>query len=159
MIKREPRHDVDLPARLRGDESWSDVCIRNVSSRGLMLLIDNPPPRGTYIEVRRGSAVVIGRVMWTGDGRCGLRTRNRISVAELTLANAAPRDVKAGGGDRRAQARTHRPDEAAARSAALGRTMQFAATIALILAAGGFIAHSSYGLLAKPSAAIARALD
>ena len=55
MIKREPRHDVDLPARLRGDESWSDVCIRNVSSRGLMLLIDNPPQRSTYIEVRRGS--------------------------------------------------------------------------------------------------------
>lgn len=155
MKEREARHDVQLPARLRGDDSWSDVCIRNVSSHGMMLLIGNPPERGTYIEVRRGNAVVIGRVMWVSAGRCGLRTKERISVAELTMANAPLADTRSG--DRRAQARAHHPGEAAARSAAMGRLMQFAATVALVLAAGGFIAHATYGVLATPSAAIARA--
>ena len=156
MKEREPRHDVQLPARLRGDDSWSDVCIKNVSSHGMMLLINDPPQRGTYIEVRRGSAVVIGRVMWVSAGRCGLRTKEKISVAELTMANAPLADA-ASAGDRRAQARAHHPGEAAARSAAMGRLMQFAATVALVLAAGGFIAHTTYGFLARPTAAISRA--
>lgn len=157
MQEREPRHDVQLPARLRGDQSWSDVCIRNVSSHGMMLLIDNPPPRGTYIEVRRGSAVVIGRVMWTGAGRCGLRTKDRISVAELTLANAQPGHNDGAPVERRAQARAHHPADSATRAAAIGRLAQFAAAIVLILAAGGFLAHTTYGLLARPSAAISQA--
>ena len=157
MQQREPRHDVDLPARLRGDDSWSDICIRNVSSHGMMLLIADPPQRGAYIEVRRGSAVVIGRVMWIGVGRCGLRTKERIRVADLTMANAQPKDATGARPERRARARLHRPDAAAARSAFIGRVMQFAAMVALVLAAGGFLAHTTYGLLAKPSAAISQA--
>lgn len=155
MKEREARSDVQLPARLRGEDSWSDVCIKNVSSHGMMLLIATPPERGTYIEVRRGSAVIIGRVMWTSPGRCGLRTKERISVAELTLANAPLADSASA--DRRAQARAHHPEDTAARSAAMGRLLQFAATITLILAAGGFIAHTTYGFLARPTAAISRA--
>jgi hypothetical protein len=157
MQQRESRHDVDLPARLRGDESWSDVCIRSVSSHGMMLLIASPPVRGTYIEVRRGSAVVIGRVMWIGAGRCGLRTKDRISVADLTMANVQPKGANGDRPERRTQARLHRPEAAVARSAAIGRVMQFAAMVALVLAAGGFLAHTTYGLLAKPSKAISQA--
>lgn len=159
MIEREPRHDVHLAARLRDDESWSDASIRNISSRGMMLLIADPPPRGTYIEVRCGSAVMIGRVMWAADGRCGLRTKDRLSVAELTMASAQRHERNGSEAERRVQARRHQPDAAAARSAMIGRMMQFAATVALILAAGGFLAHTIYGMLARPAKAVGQALD
>lgn len=158
MKTREPRHDVQLPARLRGDDGWADVAIRNVSSHGMMLLIKDPPERGTYIEVRRGSAAIVGRVMWTAPGRCGLRTKEKISVAALAMANAQ-KEVAAGFEvERRAQARTHNPALAALEAANYVRTVQFAAGLALLLGTAAFAAHKAHDVLARPSAAIAAAL-
>ncbi|NNM76707.1 hypothetical protein HJG53_07325 [Sphingomonas sp. ID1715] len=147
-----------MPARLRGDDGWSDVCIRNVSSHGMMLVMHQPPPRGTYIEVRRGSAAVTGRVMWVRAGRCGLRTKERISVAALTMATAQNDNAEGLTVERRAQARVHHPDASAARAVYMARTMQFGTALALIAAAAGFAAHKTYGVLSAPSTIIAGAL-
>jgi hypothetical protein len=155
MTERENRHQVRVPARLRDARQWHDVHIRNVSSHGIMLLIDNPPPRGTYIEVRYGNSVAVGRVMWVEPGRCGLRTKERISIAGVAFAGGR-KDERSG--FRAAHARLHHPDATAARSAMIGRILQFAAALVIILAAGSIVALTSHDMLARPGKAIAQAL-
>ena len=160
MLKtREPRHDVQLPARLRGDDGWADVAIRNVSSHGMMLLIKDPPERCAYIEVRRGSAAIVGRVMWSAPGRCGLRTKEKISVASLAMANAQKDESKGFEVERRARARTHNPAMAALEAAHYVRTVQFAAGFALLLGTAVFAAHKAHDVLARPTAMIEAALS
>lgn len=80
MTPREPRRKVFVKARIRIGGSWGDVCVRDISSRGLLLQGREAPPRGTYLEVRRGRHVVIARVVWTGEQRFGVQAQDKISV-------------------------------------------------------------------------------
>jgi hypothetical protein len=72
-----------LNGRLRTDEGWSDITICNVSSRGLMVKCATPPPRGAFVEVRRGGSCIVGHVRWVHGIRFGLRSQERIDVAAL----------------------------------------------------------------------------
>lgn len=64
---------------MRCGASWSDVYVVNLSSRGLGLHANNPPGRGTYVELRRGSnLIIVGQVMWSSGARFGLRTQDQI---------------------------------------------------------------------------------
>lgn len=83
MKRREPRLPVLINARMRVTVSWADVSIRNISSRGMMLEMPAPPPRGTYIEIARGPLRITARVVWTEGSRCGLQTRERIDLGSL----------------------------------------------------------------------------
>ena len=130
--------------------------MRNVSSHGMMLLMDEPPPRGTFVEVRCGSAAIVGRVMWSDAGRCGLRTQKRISVAALALGGPSKAGVAEASA---ATARVHFAGATAERAATTGRRLQFAATLAVLLVAGLVVARVSHTLLARSSEAIARALS
>ena len=65
---------------MRTGASWSDVCIRNMSSRGLLIETASPPARGTYVEIRRGSDLIVAQSVWVGDRRCGLRAQGRLAV-------------------------------------------------------------------------------
>jgi hypothetical protein len=80
MKPREPRRKVFIKARVRIGGSWGDVCVRDISSRGLLLQARSAPPRGTFIEVRRGRHVIIARVVWALDERFGVQAQDRISV-------------------------------------------------------------------------------
>lgn len=99
--QREPRRAVHLKARLRCDAGWSDVIIRNVSTRGLMLESHQPPARGTFIEVRRGHSCIVGQVRWSREGRFGIRSQSKIDAEQLL----AERPGETGGNDRRARPR------------------------------------------------------
>ena len=133
MKKREPRTNTSIPARMRLDDQWTDVRIMNLSLHGMMLRIANPPSRGSYIEVRKSSAVIVGRVVWAKDGRCGVRAQDVIDMSALTnAAAAAPPAWKAGDPDRRVQQRRSM-EESEARSRLTGRRLQFAAMIAAVL--------------------------
>lgn len=81
---REPRTKVFVPCRLNLSGTWGDACIHNVSSRGLLIAADHAPDTGDYIEVRRGTLVIIGRVMWRKDRFFGVRTQDRVSAEALT---------------------------------------------------------------------------
>ena len=76
MKAREPRRKVMLKARMRIGAAWRDACILDLSSRGLMIQSNEPPRGGSYIEIRRGRHVIVARVMWTQDSRCGLLTQD-----------------------------------------------------------------------------------
>lgn len=80
MTPREPRRKVFVKARIRIGGRWGDVCVRDISSRGLLLQARSAPPRGTYIEVRRGRHTIVARVVWTSDERFGVQAQDRISI-------------------------------------------------------------------------------
>ena len=43
---REPGRPVKIGARLKSQHGWSDVVIRNVSTRGILGVCPAPPERG-----------------------------------------------------------------------------------------------------------------
>ena len=80
---RELRRRVVLPARLRSGAQWSDTCILNISSRGMMIHSGQPASTGTIVELRRGEHVILARVMWRDGGRIGLQSKERLPVEEI----------------------------------------------------------------------------
>ena len=89
--QREPRQKVILSARLRQAQGWSDGNILNVSSRGLLLHASMPPARGSYLEIRRGQCVIVGRVVWVDAGRFGVFTQDRLPIDALIASAAVQR--------------------------------------------------------------------
>lgn len=83
MNPRETRRKVLIKARMRTASAWSDACILNISSQGLLLSVAAPLPRGTYIELHRGSHVIIGRVAWTKHHRLGVRAQDRLAIDDI----------------------------------------------------------------------------
>jgi hypothetical protein len=46
----------------------------------------DPPPTGTYVDIRRGTLIIIGRVVWIGGERFGIFTQGQHwTVAELLM--------------------------------------------------------------------------
>lgn len=68
---------------MRVGSGWHDACILDLSSRGLMIQASVPPPGGSYLELRRGRHVIIARVMWSHDRRCGLRSQDDLPTEAI----------------------------------------------------------------------------
>jgi len=140
------------------DGSWIDITILNISSRGLMARTGKVPPPRAYIEIRRGAATIVGKVVWQDDGHFGIRTQDRISVAMLSDMDAASTPATHDPViERRAQPRPGQvdPGEAFERNRRKAAMIQFA-----VLTAGGFGGAIAIGAivmetLAKPLAAVA----
>jgi hypothetical protein len=127
---RELRRRVVVPARLRHGASWSDTCILNLSSRGMMIHTNQQVAPGTAVEIRRGEHAIIARVVWRSGGRAGLQAEERLPVEEIMTVGQAPPLQLTAGGDRR---KYPRPED---RSRAQGRMAEFAGVgvVALSLA-------------------------
>jgi hypothetical protein len=154
---RELRRRVILPARLRMGAHWSDACILNISSRGLMIQASRAAPEGTVIELWKGDYVIVARVVWREGARAGLRSEDRVPVEEiLSLAQSPGLQLTATTGrppyERRNRLRTHEDSRIRA------RMMEFGSAVVIAL----FFAGSAYGLveqaLAKPLAAVRNVL-
>ena len=140
---------------MRNGNAWSDVCLVNLSSRGAGLQCATPPSAGTYVEIKRGSNVVIvGRVAWSSGHRFGIRTQDVIWV-NAVLNDVAIEQAPAAAVERRAVARTANDHE---RSRVLARRMQAsfvltaAACSALVL---GSVVRSA---VARPMAMLSTAM-
>ena len=127
-----------LPARVRSGAQWSDACILNISSRGLMIQSGRAGPEGSVLELRRGNYVFTARVVWRDGARAGLQSDERLPVEEIlslcksnTLQLVACEDALV---DRRKQPRS------GADSRVIGRSIEFAgiAAIATALALGAW---------------------
>lgn len=88
MRKREERRKVLLRVRLRSESGWSDVLVRNISRRGMLITADPSLKPGTYIEIRRARHTIVARVVWSAGGSVGLRTQDPIDVDGLIAAAA-----------------------------------------------------------------------
>jgi hypothetical protein len=152
-----------IPARMRDDASWSDVCIRNVSSHGMMLQMSKPPVTGSYVELRRADVIVVARVMWTEGGRCGLRTQAKVDVSALAAGRASGDTNSAGepSFDRRSEERAlplldlH---DMAERAVLAGRNLQFMAGAAFASQLVMLLSYAAYQALSRPLDAVAQAL-
>ncbi len=150
---RELRRRVMVPARLRHGVSWSDTCILNISSRGLMIHTGRQMPRGTLVEVRRGDHVIVARVMWREGAKAGLQAEDRVPVEEIfTLGQSPALQLTAEPAERRKHPRQE------ARSRERGRVIEFAGAvlIAVALAGAGFSMVQS--AFARPLALVSAAL-
>ena len=152
MRPREVRDSVLFPVRIRDDERWSDGRIRNVSSRGMMLEMEAPPPRGSYLEIRRGDIIIVEQVRWSSDSRCGLRTQDHVPLDRLGHHHAEPRHdgSYAEHVERRVQIRVVTPQEIAERSRSKARLFQTVTFILVGVAGAVFFATLIYDALEKP---------
>ena len=150
---RELRRRVVVPARLRHGASWSDTCILNISSRGLMIHTGRPIPEGTQVEVRRGDHLIVARVMWRDGGRVGLKTEEPLPVEEImTLGQSPSLQLTAAPGERR---RHPRPED---RSRLRGRAIEFAAVVAIAVSLAGGALYMVEAAFARPLAFVSAAL-
>ena len=150
---REARRKVLIRAQMRADGLPTDVCIRDVSSRGLLAQASAPPPRGTYVEIDCGNCLIVARVIWRKDRRFGLESRERINVRALA------------GGPAHEPALPHparRPVRAGAARAEGGRifanTMEFAVIAAFAIALVAVLGMTMFETLSRPFANISTTL-
>ncbi len=139
MRPREPRRNVLIKARMRVGASWSDICIRNTSSRGLLVQAGTPPQRGTYVEVRRGPSVIVARCVWVREDKCGLRTQERVTIDEINSQSAKVKFVASTwarpGMERRS------PDRASETRHDQNRMLARISEFAVVVSLGGFLAY------------------
>lgn len=118
-----------------------------------MIHTGRPLAKGAEIELRRGSHVIVARVMWRDGARAGLRSDALLPIAEIvTLGRSPTLQLTAATGERR---RHPRPEEG---SRIRGRLIEFAGVLAFVLT----LAAGSISLIdaafSRPLSAVAAAL-
>ena len=145
---------------MRSAASWNDVCILNLSVHGLGIQSAEPPARGTYVEICRGSHVIIARVIWTKGHRAGLRSQDPLFIQAIVNEGLAPPQHMPVAAGRRVERRraprtvTQRFEQ----SRVAARAMEFAgfAIVAAAVAMGAF--GTVEQALARPLSTISAAL-
>jgi Flp pilus assembly pilin Flp len=147
---------------MRVEAERVDICIRDISSRGLLLQADAPPPRGTYVEIFLPALTLVARVVWTKDRRFGVATREPMNVA--AIINARPivnsSDPRATITPSAALARHQKSLTAAAirqrleRSRRLSTALEFGAVVAFAAVAAIVLASAIYEKLSPTFAAV-----
>lgn len=139
---------------MRVGSSYCDVCIRDISSRGMMLQAASPPTPGSYIEILRAAHIVVARVIWAGDRRFGIRAQDRMNVG--AIINVSMPDARQPGQERRTRGRPLVDDivQQSERSQFTARIFQFGVLAAAGLIAAGLLGTAAYKVLASPFAAV-----
>jgi hypothetical protein len=80
--RREPRTNMFVMATIYADTGSAPVKVRNLSSSGALVEGGVLPPPGATFRLCRGSLNITGEVVWSRDGRAGLRFASGVSVAD-----------------------------------------------------------------------------
>ena len=155
---RELRRRVVIPARLRNGAQWSDTCILNISSRGLMIHSGRAAPEGSVMELRRGAFVIVARVMWRDGGRVGLKSDDRLPIEDiLSVSQSKALQLVAADGeriDRRRKPRGGLPD-----ARLRGRAFEFIGVGVIVLVLATSVWAMAEQAFARPLAQIGAALS
>lgn len=155
QIAREPRRKVMIRAVMRAGGPRTDVCVRDISSRGMMLQAGAPPPRGTFVELDCAGHQIVGLVIWRRERRFGIQTRDRINVH--ALANRLPAEALVP-----PRPATRHGPRAAARatnaSRTLGGRMEFALVALFAAALVAALGVTAFQTLSRPFDAISTML-
>ncbi len=164
---REQRIWVSIPSRMRIDNWWTDICIRNISAHGLLIASANPPARGSYVEIRRGTQIIVARAVWADGQYCGLRSQERLPIQQiiaeprLTRRPVVAVETADGAADRRRDERRASATAIAERqdrSRRFAAAFQFVLLVAAAVGMSGWAAMSVYRLLAAPILSVDHAL-
>jgi len=155
---------VLIPARLKQDAGWFDICIRDISAKGLLVQGASPPRRGSYVEIRRGAHVIVAKVAWAKDQQFGLTTQDIVPVdalihrpdaAAFGRSQTPSNDVQP---ERRAAPRVS-SEQAAARSRHISAVIQYGFAIVFALACAvalvGFVQDSLHRSLGTVTTTLA----
>jgi hypothetical protein len=134
----EPRTKALIKARIRDGGTQRDVCILDVSTRGLLATTARPPQRGEFVELLVGDHLLTGQVKWAGERRFGLALRERISVAALVAGERGPIALKHAQSAKRRSGSLLEALGADRRS--LGRAVQFGIMLVVLGAAAWLLA-------------------
>lgn len=158
--RRETRLAVNLICRIRQEDGWYDVRVRNISCRGIGALSATPPSIGQYAELRRGSAVIVARVVWQHGNAFGLRSQDKIDIpARLGQSGAAKEGpFEPTSTERRRQPREDGLVNAAEQSRHRSLMFQYSVLGVASLAAALFASSMVRDIFSTPLTAIARAL-
>lgn len=153
---------VLVPCRIMADTTWGDACIHDVALRSLVISSTVPLRVGGYVDIRRGTLVIVGRVQWQRGGRVGIRTQDPVSAAALVSEpRLSQRPAAASEHDRRDPARRRAPLSLAAqaeRSRRVSSALQFAALTAAASGGAYLLASQLYLALTVPFARISAVL-
>jgi hypothetical protein len=163
MKPREPRTSVRVSVRLASDDGWGDAEVRNVSSGGLMAVSAQPPQRGSYVELRRDSYSIVGRVVWSSGTSFGVQAQQKVSLPDLVRPRAQPMTK---GKERRAESRgpvryagrRKSSQEIAHASARQARAFEFTILVATAIAFAFLLADQVAGMLRAPLGEVERTL-
>lgn len=146
---------------MRSGVSWHDVCILNLSVHGVGIQASAPPARGTYVEIRRGSQVIVARVAWAKGHRAGLRSQDAIFIQaivnDIGAVASAPRVIGGTPIERRSAPRTASQSHESNRL--ISRAMEFACFGLVAAALALTVFGSVEQALAHPFSQIKAALD
>lgn len=81
--RAESRLKVTIRARIRDGREDRDVCLLDLSSRGLLATTVKPPARGEFVEILLGPVSLVGHVKWSSQHRFGVALRERIDPAAI----------------------------------------------------------------------------
>lgn len=96
LKSRQPRHEAQIVARVRLDDGWDKMIVRNVSKNGLMLKAERLPERGAFIEIKHGDVSIVGQVRWSRDGACGVQLRETLDLRTISDGRLNPEARTAG---------------------------------------------------------------
>lgn len=149
---REARTKVLIRASMRADGPKTEICVRDISVKGLLVQAERAPRRGTFVEILCGGQSIVGQVVWASERRFGVAARQRLDVSRIigTDRGGAAADTRAAASPARSR-RGPAPDQLqrrAERSRALSRSLQFLFLGATSAAAAAWIGALVYGQLA-----------
>lgn len=158
--RRETRLAVNLICRIHQADGWHDVRVRNISCRGIGALSATPPSIGQYAELRRGSAVIIARVVWQHGNSFGLRTQDKIDIPALLGQSGAAKEgpFEPTSTERRRQPREDSLVNAAEQNRHRSSMLQYAVLGMASLAAALFASSVVRDIFSTPLIAVTRAL-
>jgi hypothetical protein len=146
---REHRRKVLIRGKMRAGGPQTEICIRDLSSRGLMAQAHAAPARGAYVEIIVADQPIVGRVVWAKDRRFGIRTNDPLNVLALIhRIPAAPSRALPSSRPRRTVPAAAR--QGASSSRALGNIMQFALIAAFAVALGAALVNATYQVISSP---------
>ncbi|MES2137778.1 MAG: PilZ domain-containing protein [Pseudomonadota bacterium] len=151
---RELRRRVLLPARLCTGAQWSDTCILNISSRGLLIHSARPAGKGSVVELRRGDHVIQARVVWRDGARVGLQCDERLAIEQIvTLGQSRAFQLTAG------ESATGAPPSRAMaeRSRLRGRALEYFSIAVIAVSIATSVSAMVETALARPLALIEQA--
>lgn len=79
----EGRTRAVVRAQMRDSQPERDICIIDISTRGLLATAARPPKRGEFVEIVIGRNRLAGQVRWASERRFGLSLQDRVSVIAI----------------------------------------------------------------------------